>query len=59
MDAKVELVGLGDGKEGSVIGFKLEVGEGGCARREAHFWVSKVALVRGEDKDERGRLTTD
>lgn len=59
MNAKGEPVGLGDGKEGSVIGLKLEVGEGGCARREAHFWVSKGALVRGEEKEGRGRLATD
>jgi hypothetical protein len=52
----VDAVGL---KVGSVIGLKLKVGEGGCARLEAHFWVSKGALVRGDEKEVRGRLATD
>jgi hypothetical protein len=55
----VDTVGLRDRKVGSVIGFKLKVGEGGCARLEAHFWVSKGALVRGDGKEVRGRLATD
>ena len=42
-----------------MLELKLEVGEGGCARREAHFWVSKGALMRGGEKEERGRLATD
>jgi len=59
VNAKGEPVVLGDGREGSMIRLKLEVGEGGCALREAHFWVGKGALVRGEEKEGRGRLATD
>jgi hypothetical protein len=55
----VDAVGLRDRKVGSVIGLKLKMGEGGCARLEAHFWVSKGALVRGDGKEVRGRLATD
>jgi hypothetical protein len=52
-------VGLGERKVGSVVGVKLKGGEGGCARVEAHFCVSKGALVRGEGKELKGRLATD
>ncbi len=54
----VDAVGLRDRKVESVIGLKLKLGEG-CARLEAHFWVSKGALVRGDGKEVRGRLATD
>jgi hypothetical protein len=53
-------LGLRDGKVGSVaIGLKLKVGEEGCARLEAHFWVSRGAFVRGVEKEVMGRLATD
>jgi hypothetical protein len=52
------VVGLTDRKVGSVIGPKLKAGDG-CARLEAHFWVSRGALVRGDGKEVRGRLATD
>lgn len=55
----LDAVGLGDRNVGSVIGLKLKVGEGGCARLEAHFWVSKGAFARGDGKEVRGRLATD
>ena len=51
-----DAVGLGDRKVGSVIGVKLKVGEGGCARLEAHFWVSKGALARGDGKGGEGEI---
>ena len=47
-DDAVDAGGLGDRKVGSVLGLKEKVGEGGCARLEAHFCVSKGALARGE-----------
>jgi hypothetical protein len=59
LDAVVDAVGLMEIKAGSVIGLKLKVGEGGCARLEAHFCVSKGALARGDEKELRGRLATD
>lgn len=55
-----DAVGLRDTKVGSVIGLRLKVGdEGGRARLEAHFWVSRGALVSGDGKEVRGRLATD
>lgn len=48
-----------DAVERSVIGIKLKVGEGGCARLEAHFCASNGALVKGDGKVLRGRLATD
>jgi hypothetical protein len=59
VDEEEDAVGLRDTNVGSVIGLKLKVGEGGCARLEAHFWVSRGAFVRGDGKEERGRLATD